>query len=55
MQSSGNIIMAKIQHKVCVFKEFPAMIKIMFVCHGNSSDVQEYQGIRRHCTANDGY
>ena len=27
-------------HKFSICKEFPAMTKIMFVCHGSSSDVQ---------------
>ncbi len=28
------------------------MTKILFVCHGNSSDVLEYQGISGHNAAN---
>ena len=28
-------------HKFSICKEFPAMTKIIFVCHGNSSDVRE--------------
>ena len=38
-------------HKFSICKEFPAMTKIMFVCHGSRPETQGYQVVSRHFAA----